>query len=37
MYFEPAYWVGTKLVAGFGLSSLMVEAVEMVSWELDER
>lgn len=40
MYLEPAYCVGTKLVVGTGLNSLMVEAVETVetvSWELDER
>lgn len=32
--------MGMKPVAGFGLSSLMVETVdvvETVSWELDER
>ena len=36
-YFELAYCVGRKAVAGLGLSSLMVETVETVSWELEER
>ena len=29
--------MGIKAVVGLGLSSFMVETVEMVSWELEER